>query len=202
MAMTNQLMEVIQEMQAEINKLETENHALRMKLSASSKRLSGSEGDPESEKEEEATNYSKLENVPEQSPATQTDSVSSDEVIAVQEYPDNVMIVRRYCISSSTHSFAKNDPWETVKRYLKYGTLGSQGTVKSLVCSSIKKQEKEENMFVADYLTSQRPSSEHRDKIKTVSFLLPQDTPAYSKTSDSLEYSPNPTTNQLSTITE
>lgn len=76
--------------------------------------------------------------------------------------PDNVMIVRRYSISSSTQSFAKNDHWEIVKRYLKYGILGSQETVKSLVCSSSKKQEKEENMFVADYLTSQRPSSEHR----------------------------------------
>lgn len=85
--MNNQLIEVIQEMQAEINKLKTDNHALRMQLNVSNKRLSGSEGDSESEKEEEATNFSKLENVPERSPATKTDSVSSDEAIAVQEYP-------------------------------------------------------------------------------------------------------------------
>jgi hypothetical protein len=42
----------------------------------------------------------------------------------------------------------------------------------------------------------------YRDKIKTVSFLLPMDMTSYSKNSSSLKYLPNQTTNKLSIIAE
>lgn len=75
------------------------------------------------------------------------------------------MIVRRYSISSPIHSFAANDPWEPEERHPKSGILGAQGRVKSLACSSIKKQGNEENLFAAGSLTStssnQRTSPDH-----------------------------------------
>lgn len=64
------------------------------------------------------------------------------------------MIVRRYSISSPVHSFAANDPWKAGKRHPNDGILESQGTVKSLVCASIKKADNEEKMFAADSFAS------------------------------------------------
>ncbi|XP_055977318.1 putative coiled-coil domain-containing protein 195 [Sorex fumeus] len=206
MAMNIQLLGVIQKMQAEINRLETENHALRTKLIAGSERISDSEGDPEREREEEVANLGKLDKVPRRCPAPQHDGVSTHEASAVQEHPGNVMIVRRYSIPSPTHSLAKIDPWDNRKRYANDGILEVRETVKSLECSSSTKEEKEEKMVAADSITSQRPSPEHRlggrDKIKTVSFLLPVDMSAYSKPLDPLECSPDQATNELSTIAE
>ncbi|XP_033620120.1 putative coiled-coil domain-containing protein 195 [Fukomys damarensis] len=103
------------------------------------------------------------------------------------------------------------------------GVLEARETVKSLVCSSIKKQDHEEKILAEDSFSSngssQRASPEDgfgcRDKIKTVSFLLPVDMSSYpknlsslkyspnqTKNSSSLKYSPNQTTNQLSIIAE
>uniref|UniRef100_A0A2K6LUW9 Coiled-coil domain containing 195 n=2 Tax=Rhinopithecus TaxID=542827 RepID=A0A2K6LUW9_RHIBE len=194
-----QLVRVIQEMRAEIHKLEKENQALRMKLTASSQKASGSGGESGDEREEEA---------PGQSPATLQGAVSPDAAPAVQEHQGNVMIVRRYSISSSVCSSAVNDPWKAGKSHSKSGILEAQGTLKSLACSPVKKQDMEEKVFATDSFTSnstsQRASPEHvcgcRDK--TVSFLLPMDMSSYSKHSSSLKYSPNQTTNQLSVIAE
>ncbi|XP_065737269.1 putative coiled-coil domain-containing protein 195 [Phocoena phocoena] len=205
-----QLMRVIQEMQAEINKLEKENQALRMKLTSSSQRTPGSGGKSGDEKEEEVTDLSKLAEVPGQSPAAFHGGVSTGTAPAVREHQGNVMIVRRYSISSPTHLLAANDPWKAGKKHPNHGILEAQRTVKSLTCSSIKKQDNEEKMFAPDSFTSngssQRAFPKHgfgcRDKIKTVSFLLPMNMSSYSKNSSSLKCSSNQTTNQLSTITE
>ncbi|KAM5267084.1 putative coiled-coil domain-containing protein 195 isoform 2-T2 [Hipposideros larvatus] len=176
----SQLLRVIQEMRAEINKLEKENQTLRMKLISSSQRTPGSRGQSADAWEEEVSD------------------------------PGNVMIVRRYSVSSPIHSFAANDPWKAEKRQPNNGILEARGTVKSLACPSIKKQDNEEKMLTEDSFisnsSSQRASPEHsfgcRDKIKTVSFLLPVNVSSYSKTSSSLKYSTNQTASQLSTIAE
>uniref|UniRef100_A0A8P0T8K2 Coiled-coil domain containing 195 n=1 Tax=Canis lupus familiaris TaxID=9615 RepID=A0A8P0T8K2_CANLF len=198
-----QFVRIIQEMRAEINKLEKENHVLRMKLTSSSQRTPGPSRESGVEKEEEAS---------EKSPATLHGGASTGAAPAVHEHQDNVMIVRRYSISSPIHSFTAKDPRKGGERHLKSGILEAQRRVKSLACSSVKKQDNEEEMFVADSLTStssnQRASPEHvfgqvtRDKIKTVSFLLPMDVSSYSRNSSSVKCSPNQTTNQLSTIAE
>ncbi|XP_030891486.1 putative coiled-coil domain-containing protein 195 [Leptonychotes weddellii] len=207
-----QFIGIIQEMQAQINKLEKENQVLRMKLTSSSQRTLGPGGESGDEREEEVTDLGNLKKASEKSPAILHGGVSIDAAPAVHEHQGNVMIVRRYSISSPIHSFATNDPWKARERHPKSGILEAQGRVKSLACSSIKKQDNKEEMFASDSLTSpscnQRASPEHvfgnvtRDKIKTVSFLLPMDVSSYSKNSSSLKYSPNQTTNQLSTIAE
>ncbi|XP_060007539.1 putative coiled-coil domain-containing protein 195 [Lagenorhynchus albirostris] len=205
-----QLVRVIQEMRAEINKLEKENQALRMKLTSSSQRTPGSGGKSGDEKEEEVTDLSKLAEVAGQSPAALHGGVSTGTAPAAREHQGNVMIVRRYSISSPTHLLAANDPWKAGKKHPNCGILEAQRTVKSLACSSIKKQDNEEKMFAPDSFTSngssQRALPKHgfgcRDKIKTVSFLLPMNMSSYSKNSSSLKCSSNQTTNQLSTITE
>uniref|UniRef100_A0A8C0PKP7 Coiled-coil domain containing 195 n=1 Tax=Canis lupus familiaris TaxID=9615 RepID=A0A8C0PKP7_CANLF len=198
-----QFVRIIQEMRAEINKLEKENHVLRMKLTSSSQRTPGPSRESGDEREEEAS---------EKSPATLHGGASTGAAPAVHEHQDNVMIVRRYSISSPIHSFTAKDPRKGGERHPKSGILEAQRRVKSLACSSVKKQDNEEEMFVADSLTStssnQRASPEHvfgqvtRDKIKTVSFLLPMDVSSYSRNSSSVKCSPNQTTNQLSTIAE
>ncbi|KAL2775199.1 putative coiled-coil domain-containing protein 195 [Daubentonia madagascariensis] len=197
-----QLLGVIQEMRAEIHKLEKENHALRMKLTSSNQRASGSGGESGDEREEEAPGHS---------PATLPGAISTDSAApAVQEHQGNIMIVRRYSVSSSVHSSAVNDPWKAGKRHPNSRILDAQGTLKSLASSSIKKQDNEEEMFEADSVASNSPSQRAspervfgcRDKIKTVSFLLPTDKSSYSKNSSSLKYSPNQTTNHLSIIAE
>uniref|UniRef100_A0A8I3NYD6 Coiled-coil domain containing 195 n=2 Tax=Canis lupus familiaris TaxID=9615 RepID=A0A8I3NYD6_CANLF len=198
-----QFVRIIQEMRAEINKLEKENHVLRMKLTSSSQRTPGPSRESGDEKEEEAS---------EKSPATLHGGASTGAAPAVHEHQDNVMIVRRYSISSPIHSFTAKDPRKGGERHPKSGILEAQRRVKSLACSSVKKQDNEEEMFVADSLTStssnQRASPEHvfgqvtRDNIKTVSFLLPMDVSSYSRNSSSVKCSPNQTTNQLSTIAE
>ncbi|XP_019592176.2 putative coiled-coil domain-containing protein 195 isoform X2 [Rhinolophus sinicus] len=180
MEANGQLLRVIQEMRAEIKKLEKENQALRMKLISSSQRSPESGGQSADEWEEDVTDLG------------------------------NVMIVRRYSLSSPIHSFAANDPWKAGKRQPNSDILEAQRTVKSLACSSFKKQDNEEKIFADDSFTgnnsSQRASPEHtfgcRDKIKTVGFLLPMDISSYSKNFSSLKYSPNQTTSQLSTIAE
>uniref|UniRef100_A0A8C2NKT2 Coiled-coil domain containing 195 n=1 Tax=Capra hircus TaxID=9925 RepID=A0A8C2NKT2_CAPHI len=196
MAANDHLVRVIQEMRAEIHKLEKENQALRMKLTLSSQRTPGSGGESGDEKEEE---------VPRQSPAALHGGVASDSAPGVREHQGNVMIVRRYSISSPIHSSTTSDPWKTRRRHPNCGILEVQGTVKSLV-SSVKKQDNEEKMFTSDSFTTNGCSKgvfpEHdfgyRDKIKTVGFLLPMNMSSYSKDSSSLKYSPN----QLSTIIE
>ncbi|XP_059558450.1 putative coiled-coil domain-containing protein 195 [Myotis daubentonii] len=205
-----QLMRVIQEMRAEINKLEKENQALRLKLTSSSQRTPGSGGHSEDEREEEVTDIGNLVKVPGQSPATLHSVISTDSEPDAQQHQDNIMIVRRYSISSPVHSFAANDPWKSGKRHPSSRILEAQGMLKPLTCSSIKKQDNEEKAFAEDSFTNK--SSSHRafpeyvpsgrEKIKAVSFLLPMDIASYSKNSSSLKYSPNQTTNQTNTITE
>lgn len=63
-----QLLRVIQEMRAEINKLEKENQALRMKLTSSSQRTPGTGGHSGDKREEEVTEVGNLVKVPGQSP--------------------------------------------------------------------------------------------------------------------------------------
>ncbi|KAK2508923.1 hypothetical protein MC885_012781 [Smutsia gigantea] len=210
MEANTQLWRVTQEMRAEIDKLEKENQALRMKLTSNSQRTLGSGAESGDEREEEVTDLGNLGRAPGQSPATLHGGVSTDPAPAVQEHQDNVMIVRRYSISSRVHSFAANDPWKAGKRHPNHGILESQGTVKSLACTSIKKEDNEEKMFAADSFASDNsnqrafpePVFGGRDKIKAVSFLLPMDMSSYSKNSASLKCSPNQTANQLNTIAE
>nr|KAF6449800.1 coiled-coil domain containing 195 [Molossus molossus] len=201
-----QLMRVIQEMQAEINKLEKENQALRMKLTSSSQRTPGSEGQSGDEKEEEVTDFGKLGKVPGQSPATLHGGISTDSAPDVREQQGNAMIVRRYSVSSPVHSFAANDPKKAGERHPNGRILEARGPVKLLAYSSVKKQDNEEKAFSEDYFTSKSSSHRHtlgcRDKIKTVSFLLPMDIASYSKNLSSLKYPPDQTTNQLNTIAE
>ncbi|XP_047725797.1 putative coiled-coil domain-containing protein 195 [Prionailurus viverrinus] len=209
----SQFLRIIQEMRAEISKLKKENQFLRMTLTSSSLRISGGpcreSGD---QREEEVTDPGDLGKTSEKSPATLSSGVSTDAAPAGREHQGNVMIVRRYSISSPVHSFAARDLWKAGERHLKSGILDARGRVKPLVCSSIKKEDKEEEMLAADSLTNSssngRAFPEHgfgnvtRDKMKTVSFLLPVDVSSYSKNSSSLKCSQNQTTNQLSTIAE
>ncbi|XP_043766485.1 putative coiled-coil domain-containing protein 195 [Cervus elaphus] len=203
MAANIHLMKVIQEMRAEIHKLEKENQALRMKLTLSSQRTPGSGG--ESGEEKEDTDLGNLEEVPRRSPAALHGVVATDSAPGVREHEGNVMIVRRYSISSPILSLAASDPWKSRRKHPNCGLLEVQGRVKSLV-SSIKKQDNEEKMFTSDSFTTSGCSKgvfpEHgfgcRDKTKTVGFLLPMNMSSYSKDSSSLKYSPN----QLSTILE
>ncbi|KAM9249323.1 putative coiled-coil domain-containing protein 195 [Dugong dugon] len=204
------LMQVIQEMRTEINKLEKENQALRMKLTSSNQKTLGSGEESGDKQDEEATDIGNLGEASAQSSAALPDSFSTVSAPTLPEHQGDVMIIRRYSISSSVLSFATIDPWKTGKKLPITGILKSQETVKSLVSSSVKKQDNEEKMFAADSYTNnsfnQRALPEHvfgcRDKIKTVSFLLPMDVSAYSKNSSSLKYSPNQTTNQLNTTVE
>ncbi|KAM8788113.1 putative coiled-coil domain-containing protein 195 [Rhynchonycteris naso] len=205
-----QLIRVIQEMQAEINNLEKENQALRMKLTSSSQRSHGSGGQSRDEKEEEVADLGNLAKIPGQSPATLHDGISTDSASAVQEHQGNVMIVRRYFISSPSHSFVPNIPWKSGERHPNSSILEAQRVVKSLACSSTKKHDNEEKVSVEDSFPSKgyshrafaEPILGCRDKMKTVSFLLPMDIASYPKNSSSLKYSPNQITNQLSTIAE
>ncbi|XP_027625684.1 putative coiled-coil domain-containing protein 195 [Tupaia chinensis] len=151
-----QLMRVIQEMRAEMNKLEKENQALRMKLISRSPKVSGSGGETGDEREEKAHG---------QSPATPHGVVSIEAEPAMPAHQDNVMIVRRYSVSSSGHSLAVNDPWKAEKLHPHCRILTAQGTVKSLACPSTKKQDNEGKMFTGESFvsnsSSQRISPEH-----------------------------------------
>ncbi|XP_060479890.1 coiled-coil domain-containing protein 195 [Panthera onca] len=215
----SQFLRIIQEMRAEISKLKKENQFLRMTLTSSSLRTSGGpcreSGD---QREEEVTDPCDLGKTSEKSPATLYSAVSTDAAPAGREHQGNVMIVRRYSISSPVHSFAAHDLWKAGARHPKSGILDARGRVKPLACSSIKKEDKEEEVLAADSLTNSSsngrafpehmcgyvysPSASFRDKMKTVSFLLPVDVSSYSKNSSSLKCSQNQTTNQLSTIAE
>uniref|UniRef100_A0A8D2HPJ6 Coiled-coil domain containing 195 n=1 Tax=Urocitellus parryii TaxID=9999 RepID=A0A8D2HPJ6_UROPR len=193
MEANTQLLRVIQELRAEISKLEKENQALRMKLASGSHRAAGSGGDSGDEGEEEVHGPSS---------AAPHGDTPTDATPTTLEHPGNVMIVRRYSISSSVHSFTANDPWKTRKRHPNGGM--------SLTSSSVTKQDNQDRMLAADSFSnsssSQRASPEHafrcRDKIKTVSFLLPRSMSSCSKNSSSLKCSPNQTSNQLSAIAE
>uniref|UniRef100_A0A8C5L5B0 Predicted gene 45261 n=1 Tax=Jaculus jaculus TaxID=51337 RepID=A0A8C5L5B0_JACJA len=188
MEANTQLMRIIQEMRAEINKLERENSALRVKLASVSQPAPGSGGQSDGRKEA----------VRGSSPPALHGATSTDSTPAGQEHQDNVMIVRRYSTSSSVHSLAAKDPWEARNR---------DPGVTSLACSSTKKQGNEEKMLAANSPrgnnSSQRESDLGcRDKIKTVSFQLSRDMPSLSNNSASLKFSPNQTTNQPSTAAE
>nr|XP_034377912.1 putative coiled-coil domain-containing protein 195 [Arvicanthis niloticus] len=143
-----QLVRVIQEMRAEINRLEDENHALRVKLTSISQPASSSGRESEDEREEAAAR--------DQSPRTVPGDIPIDSAPAVQEHQGNVMIVRRYAISPPVHSYAVHDPWEARNRHPNDGT--------SLACSSTRKQDSEEKRLAADAYgsdsSSQRASSD------------------------------------------
>uniref|UniRef100_A0A287DF20 Coiled-coil domain containing 195 n=1 Tax=Ictidomys tridecemlineatus TaxID=43179 RepID=A0A287DF20_ICTTR len=193
MESNTQLLTVIQELRAEISKLEKENQALRMKLASGSHRAAGSGGDSGDEGEEEVHGPSS---------AAPHGDTPTDAAPTTLEHQGNVMIVRRYSISSSVHSFTANDPWKTRKRHPNGGM--------SPTSSSVTKQDNQDRMLAADSFSnsssSQRASPEHafrcRDKIKTVSFLLPRSMSSCSKNSSSLKCSPNQTSDQLSAIAE
>ncbi|KAM5324770.1 putative coiled-coil domain-containing protein 195 [Glossophaga mutica] len=205
-----QLVRVVQEMQAKINTLEKENQALRMMLTSDDQRTPGSEGQSGDEREEEVTDSGNLGKVPGQPPATLHGSIATGTAPDVRENQGNVMIVRRYSVSSPIHLFAAKDPWKPGKRHPNSRNLEAQGTVQSLACSSIKKKDNEEKMLAEDSFTSKNhghsalpePVLGCRDKIKTVSFLLPMDTAPYSKNTSSLKCPANQTASQLSTIAE
>ncbi|XP_029788738.1 putative coiled-coil domain-containing protein 195 [Suricata suricatta] len=155
MEANSQFIRIIQEMRTEINKLKKENQFLRMKLTSNSPRTSGSpcreSGD---EREEEVTGPSDLGKASEESPATLYSGVSTDPAPAGHKHQGNIMIVRRYSISSSVHSLAAHDPWKAGERYPKSGILEAQGRIKPLAWPSVKKQDNEEKMLVGDFLAN------------------------------------------------
>ncbi|XP_051010498.1 putative coiled-coil domain-containing protein 195 [Acomys russatus] len=188
-----QLMQVIQEMRVEINRLEKENHALRVQLTSTSQPAPSSGRESEDEREEAASGPP---------PGTLPGGIPVDSTPAVPKHQGNVMIVRRYAISPSVHSYAANDPWKA-----RIG-LANDGT--SLACSSTRKQDNGEEMLANDVCSSNSPSqkasSDHgfvgREKTKTVSFQLPRERSSVLENSHPLKYSANQTTDQLSIIAQ
>ncbi|XP_052606564.1 putative coiled-coil domain-containing protein 195 [Peromyscus californicus insignis] len=188
-----QLLQVIQEMRAEINRLQKENHALRVKLTSNSQTASGSERESEDEREEAVYG---------QSPGALPGGIPTGSTPAVQEQ-GNVMIVRRYSISPSAHSYAASDPWKARNRLPNI-------TGASSAHPSTRNQDNEEKSLAADGYnsnsSSQRASSDHsfvcREKTKTVSFQLPRDGSSVPKNLHPLKYSTNQTTDQLSIVAE
>lgn len=81
-----QLMRVIQDMRAEIDKLEKENRALRMKLPSSSQRTQGSGGPSGDGSKEEVAGAGDLGKVPGQPPATLHSGISTDSAPDVREH--------------------------------------------------------------------------------------------------------------------
>uniref|UniRef100_A0A8C6HDB4 Predicted gene 45261 n=1 Tax=Mus spicilegus TaxID=10103 RepID=A0A8C6HDB4_MUSSI len=189
-----QLVRVIQEMRAEINRLESENHALFERLTSVRQTASSSGRESEDEREEAAAC--------DQSLGTLSGDVPIESAPAVQEHQGNVMIVRRYTISPPVRSYAANNPWEARSR------LPNDGI--PLPRSSTKKQDSEEKRLAADAYgsnsSSQRASFDDncvcREKTKTVSFQLPRDRSSVPKNSHPLKYSTNGSTDQLSLIAE
>ncbi|CAH6791841.1 putative coiled-coil domain-containing protein 195 [Phodopus roborovskii] len=188
-----QLMQVIQEMRLEINRLEKENQALRVKLTSISQTASGTERESEDERKEA---------VYRQSPGALPGGTPTDSTPTMQEQ-GNVMIVRRYSISPSVHSYATNDLWKP--RNIIPNITGT-----SLAHSSTRNQDSEEKILTTDanssHSSSQNASSDHnfvcREKTKTVSFQLPRDMSSVPQNSHPLKYSTNQTTGQLSIIAE
>ncbi|XP_040608745.1 putative coiled-coil domain-containing protein 195 [Mesocricetus auratus] len=188
-----QLVQVIQEMRVEIDRLEKENHALRVKLTSISQTVSGSEKEPEDETEEAVYG---------QSPGVLSGGIHTDSTPAMQEQ-GNVMIVRRYSVSPSVHSYETNDPWKARNRLPDI--IGT-----SLAHSSTRNQDNGEKILATDayssYNSRQRASSDHtfvcREKTKTVSFQLPRDRSSVPKSPHLLKCSTNQTTDQLSIIAE
>lgn len=80
-----QLMRVIQEMRAEINKLEKENQALRMQLTSSHQRTAGPGGRSADNREGEVTDLGKRREALGLSLATPHGALPSDSTPAVQE---------------------------------------------------------------------------------------------------------------------
>ncbi|XP_045707346.1 putative coiled-coil domain-containing protein 195 [Phyllostomus hastatus] len=205
-----QLVRAVQEMRAKINTLEKENQALRLMLASNNQRTPGSEGQSGDEGEEDVTDSGDLGKVPGQPPATLHDAISTDTAPDVHANQGNVMIVRRYSVSSPIHLFAAKDPWTPGKRHAHSRNLEARGTVQSLACSSIKKKDNEEKLLAEDSFTSKSHSHRAlpepvlgcRDKIKTVGFLLPMGIAPCSRNSSSSKYPANQTANQLSTIAE
>ncbi|KAL6052576.1 hypothetical protein STEG23_025326 [Scotinomys teguina] len=128
-------------MQAEINRLEKENHALRVKLASSSQTTSGSERESEDEREEAVYGHSQ---------GALPGDIPTESTPAVQEQ-GNVMIVRRYSISPSAHSYAASDPWTARNRLPNIS-----GT--SLAHSSTRNQDNEEKTLAADAYSSNSSS--------------------------------------------
>ncbi|XP_048201684.1 putative coiled-coil domain-containing protein 195 [Perognathus longimembris pacificus] len=197
--MEGDLVKIIQGMQTEINKLEKENQVLRMELMSSSWRASGSGRELRDEREEPVTG---------QSPEALRAGAAWASTPTVREHQGHVMIVRRYCVSPSTQSFAACDPWRARDRPPKSGIPDAQRILQYPAWSSIKKRDDEGKTLMAesfhDNSPHQRDSPEFgcRDKIKTVSFLLPMDLSSNCKNSSSLKYSPNQSTTQLSIMAE
>ncbi|XP_057617276.1 putative coiled-coil domain-containing protein 195 [Chionomys nivalis] len=188
-----QLMQVIQEMRAEINKLQEENHTLRVKLTSISQTASGSEKESGDEREE--AEYG-------QTPGALPHGVPTDSPTALQEQ-GNVMIVRRYSVSPVVHSCAVNDPWKAQNRLPNI--IGA-----SLARSSTRNQDNREKMLSVDAYSSssssQRASSDHsfvcREKTKTVSFQLPKNRSSVPKNPHPSKFSANQSRDQLNIIAE
>lgn len=90
-----QLMQVIQEMRAEINRLQKENHALRVKLTSNSQTASGSERESEDEREEAVYG---------QSPGALPGGIPTGSTPAVQEQGTGACVVLRATLTFSSIS--------------------------------------------------------------------------------------------------
>ncbi|CAM5138732.1 unnamed protein product [Eretmochelys imbricata] len=209
-----QLIQVIQEMHSEINKLERENRALRVELKFSGQRATNREEGARGQGgngEARSLTDSGEERVT--SPVALRRNVSASSALALQEQKGNSMIVRRYSISSSVQSFSGHKHHKAEKRHPSNRILEVQGIVKPPAGSSVitNKEEKGSAKIPADCFSSNNSSKkrsfqEHvykcRGKVKAVRFLLPMDMSSYSENQGSFKCPQNQDTKQLSTIIE
>ncbi|XP_043348517.1 putative coiled-coil domain-containing protein 195 [Dermochelys coriacea] len=197
-----QLIQVIQEMRSEINKLERENRALRVELKFSGQREANREEGARRQREERVT-----------SPVALRRNVSASSALALQEQKGNSMIVRRYSNSSSVQSFSGHKHHKAEKRHPSNRIQEVQGIVKPPAGSSVitNEEEKGSAKIPADCFSSNNSSKRRsfqervykcRGKIKAVRFLLPMDMSSYSENQGSFKCPQNQDTKQLSTIIE
>ncbi|CAM2119593.1 unnamed protein product [Caretta caretta] len=209
-----QLIQVIQEMHSEINKLERENRALRVELKFSGQRATNREEGARGQGgngEARSLTDSGEERVT--SPVALRRNVSASSALALQEQKGNSMIVRRYSISSSVQSFSGHKHHKAEKRHPSNRILEVQGIVKPPAGSSVITNEEEKgsakipvDCFSSNNSSKKRSFQEHvykcRGKVKAVRFLLPMDMSSYSENQGSFKCPQNQDTKQLSTIIE
>ncbi|EMP37273.1 hypothetical protein UY3_05510 [Chelonia mydas] len=156
-----QLIQVIQEMHSEINKLERENRALRVELKFSGQRATNREEGARGQGgngEARSLTDSGEERVT--SPVALRRNVSASSALALQEQKGNRMIVRRYSISSSVQSFSGHKHHKAEKRHPSNRILEVQGIVKPPAGSSVitNEEEKGSAKIPADCFSSNNSS--------------------------------------------
>ncbi|CAM5164602.1 unnamed protein product, partial [Natator depressus] len=164
-----QLIQVIQEMHSEINKLERENRALRVELKFSGQRATNrEEGARRQGGNGEARSLTDSGEERVTSPVALRRNVSASSALALQEQKGNGMIVRRYSISSSVQSFSGHKHHKAEKRHPSNRILEVQGIVKPPAGSSVITNEEEKgsakipaDCFFSNNSSKKRSFQEH-----------------------------------------